>query len=360
MRQNWFFVVRGIIVLFFFFGGVTSSVRCGRMPPPSWPWWNREDSLAVRDVLEKWTDIFQPIHALSDTFRVDISFGLNYADSSSRTGDTLYKIAHFIRAWIEPGENRRNDLYQFGVTVDTVSLSDTFCQVIYRDTFNMSGLYLEFDTIWVVGFRPDTLIDTTKTPAETTIVQRVSYVGKRGFSVLQQAVKNYGWEFYRWIFLRRDTLPDTNYYTVVKISGGYTQIPTAEESPRISRVILNKPGRADTIFYAPRADGRGLTNLKPIDSLYQIRAGEEVSIVVNTATPQDTVADKNRIFLTVVGRTVDITTGAQSGSGVLRFSSSDTGYQHIFIEVLPVSNLLYPNSAFTGTIWAIPVRVVSE
>lgn len=338
--------------------------QCGRVSPPQWPWWTSEDSTAVKKALELWLGYLTPSPAWSDTFRLSLSLGLNYSDSSSRTGDTLYKIAHLIRAWVRPGENCRNDTcldrYQFGVTVDTTVMNDTFCQVIYRDSFTSSQLYLEFDTLWVVGFRPDTMIDTTKTPPETTIVHRVSYVEKRGFQESQQIFKGFCWSANRWLFLRRDTVPDTCYYSLIKISGGYSLIPNAEESPQISRVILSKPGKVDTIYYSPRSDGKGLTNLKSLDSIYTMRAEEDVSILISTTTPADTIADRNWIFVTISGRSTDITTAARTGSGIVRFSTADTGYQHIYIEVLPATNIFYPYSNFSGTVWSIPVRVIAD
>ncbi len=125
-------------------------------------------------------------------------------------------------------------------------------------------------------------------------------------------------------------------------------------------MILSKPGRVDTIFSSPLRDGRGLTNLRWLDSLYQVRAEEEITVRVITSTPQDTIADKNRFFLTVAGNKTDITQTALQGEGVVRFTASDTGYQHIYVEAIPYLNLLYPLSSYTGTLWAIPVKVVLE
>ncbi len=335
-------------------------LECGRMAPVPWPWWTNEDSTAVKNAIAPWSDYLNPLQVLRDTFRLRFSTNLTYTDSSSRTGDTIYKIAHIIDAWIEPGEVQRKDIYQFGVTVDTVSMIDTFCQVIYRDSITQCLLHVEFDTLWVVGFRPDTIIDTTKTPPETTIVQKVSYVECRGFDEIQHATKSYTWVANRWLFLRRDTLPDTFYYSLVKLSGGYAHIPIAEEAPQISRVVLSKPGKVDTFYNSPRVDGKGLTNLRFLDSLYKIAVNEEIAISIATSTPQDTLADKNRFFVTVAGSKIDITTGAKSGDAYLRFSVNDTGYQHIYIEVLPLSNILYPGAGFKGIIWAIPVQVISE
>lgn len=335
-------------------------MNCGRVSPPQWPWWTSEDSASVRRELEKWQSYFSVARAWQDTFRLDFNACLNYSDSSSRSGDTLYKIAHLMRVWVESGINFRKDIYQFGVTVDTTVMSDTFCQVIFRDSFSSGIMHTEFDTLWVIGFRPDTIIDTTSTPPETTIVYKVSSVEKRDFPATHYETKEFNWTFSRWLYMRRLTSGDTFNYTVRKISGGYAFIPSSEEAPQITRVVLGKPGRMDTIYFAPRSDGKGLTNLKPLDSLYSIHPNEEVTVSIYTTTPQDTVVDRNRFFVTVRGYTLDVTAGPKMGQGTVRFSSMDTGYQHIFIEVLPTSNLLYPHSPFTATIWAIPIRVVSE
>jgi hypothetical protein len=356
INYNYFPFAILIIILFL--------VQCGRVPPPKWPWWTNSDSTAVRQELEKWHTYLNPAPVWDDTILVNLLIGLNYSDSSSRTGDTIYKIAHLTRIWVNPGQSARNDttldIYQFGVTVDTLVMDDTFCQVIYRDSFSSARLYMEFDSLWVVGFQPDTIIDTTKSPPETTIVQRVNYTEKRGFPQQQQAFKEFSWSVNRWLFLHRDTMPDTCYYSLIKISGAYARIPNAEASPQISMVILSKPGRVDTIYFSPRIDGKGLTNLKPLDSIYTIRAGEDISILITTSTPSDTVADRNRFFVTVKGRTTDVTISARSGNGNIRFGNADTGYQHIYLKVLPNSNIFYPNSDFTGTVWAIPVRVIPE
>ncbi len=334
--------------------------QCGRTPPPRWPWWTQEDSIATERALLPWRDFLNPFKVLTDTYRLGFTIGLTYQDSSSRTGDTIYKIAHIIRAWVGPTDSIHINIYQFGVTVDTIVMKDTFCQVIYRDSMSACRLHMEYDSLWVVGFRPDTLVDTTKTPPETTVVQKVSYVEKRGFPTVQQATKIYAWATNRWLFLPRERSLDTFFYSLAKISGGYANIPNAEESPQITRVILSRPGQVDTIFYSPRKDGRGLANLRWLDSLYQVRVNEELLLTVIAGTPQDTIADKNRFFLTISGNKNDITQTALRGVGVVRFTTADTGYQHIYIEALPYTNLFYPFAPYTGTLWVIPVKVISE
>ncbi|MEO0079094.1 MAG: hypothetical protein ABIK44_00230 [candidate division WOR-3 bacterium] len=336
-------------------------MSCGTEPPPPWPWWTSEDSVAVRAELAKWEPVMTTAYRFADTFRLGISSKLAYQDSSSKTGDTLYKFAHVLRAWVEPWGSVHDstyDIYQFGVTVDTVSMNDTFCEVAYRDSMSDCRVTFEFDSLWVVGYRPDTTIDTTRTPPETTIVYRVTWTEKRGFANPVTATKTYSWSAMRKLFLRLDTTSQKRSYRLCKTTGVAISTPTSEQAPAITRLIMSKPGADDTFFYAPRADGRGLYNLRPLDSLYTLHTNEAVTVTVITKTPDDTTAEKNRFFLTLLGTKSDITTNAKTGQAQVAFGPADTGYHHIYIEVLPSSNLLYPNADYLSTVWALPVRVI--
>jgi len=297
----------------------------------------------------------------ADTFRLGLSAALNYQDSMSRTGDTIYKFAHVLRAWVEPWGSVHDstwDSYQFGVTVDTVAMNDTFCEVAYRDSMTACRVAFEYDSLWVVGFKPDTLIDTTRTPPETTIVPRVSYTEKRGFPVAETAVKSYAWSAMRKLFLRLDTTSVSRRYRLVKTTGFAVYTPTTEEAPAITQLIMSRPGSDDTFFYAPRKDGRGLYNLRPLDSLYTVHPGEPVTVTVLTSTPTDTTVEKNRFYLTFRDAKTDITVNAQTGQGQIVFAASDTGFKHVYVEVLPFANLLYRSAGYLSTVWALPVRVI--
>ncbi len=347
--------------LFFSFGGLVGAFLfvfsgCGTEPPPPWPWWTTQDSTAVETELAGWKDVLDPTAGIAglvaDTWRGQIRL----ADSTSEKGDTLYKFARLLSVEIEVESAGHANVMQFGVTVDTLPMKDTFCEVTYRDSSLLTRARFTYDSLWVIGFRPDTQISGS--PPETTIIYRPSYTERRGFAIPQTAVKTFAWTAMRKVFLVRDTLKDTLFYTLRKLTGVAAYVPSATDAPNINRVIFSRLGGIDTVFYAPRQDGRGLYNLKEPASLYTVAAGERVTVAVTTTTPVDTAVDKNRFFLIVSGRAKDITLNARRGEG--SFAFADTGLQHVYVRVVPLSNLLYPTVKYTGTFWAIPVRVVNQ
>jgi len=155
------------------------------------------------------------------------------------------------------------------------------------------------------------------------------------------------------VFLPKDSGAAT--YHLRRLTGFASFVPGAQDAPSIASVVLSKPGRVDTLFYSPRLDGRGLYNLRSVDSLYQVQAGERVDITVSTSTPTDTTVDRNRFFLLVGGSLLDITSGAKSGAG--SFQLADTGLRTVYVEVVPQSSLFYRDAAHKSTVWAIPVQV---
>ncbi|MBM3322050.1 hypothetical protein FJY69_00985 [candidate division WOR-3 bacterium] len=324
---------------------------CGTDAPADWQWWTAADSAAVRDTLAAWRGTLDAHEALSDTLRLNLSVRLTAADSTSASGDPLYKFARLLAVWSVPAESGHADEYRFGVTVDTMVLqgrpmTDTFCQVAYRDTLARTRTYFLYDSLWVVSFFPETLPDTS-------VVYRVAGVERRGFATSQTSSKTHDWAARREVFLPKDSAGP---YRVEKLTGFAVSVPTAQDAPGISRVVLNRPGQSDTFFYSPRRDGRGLYNLRPLDRLYTVHQDEQVDLVVTTSTPADTNVDRNRFFVGIEGRKLDITAGARQGA--VTFAFSEPGYQHVYLQVLPLSNLFYRDAAFTGTTWALPVRVL--
>lgn len=344
-RRTLLFVLNSLLV-----GAAT--IGCDSGGQPSWPWWTARDSAAVRSAIASWHGVLAAWPMLADTLRLNLSVGLTYEDSVSTTGDTLYKLAHILRAWFEPTDSVHAEVLQFGVTADTVAMRDTFCEVAYRDSMAACRINVGYDSIWVVGYRPDTLIDTTRTPPETTVTFRASISELRGFAEPQVEMRLHSWSGFRKLFLKRTT--DTT-YVLRKLTGFRVATPTAEEAPSVTRVVLRRPGKQDTLFYAPRKDGRGLYNLRPVDSLYALRVGEVLGVEVAVSTPSDTISLKNRFYLTVSGRRADITANARQGIGSASFSG--VGYEHLYLEVVPTTALVYPNRSYTSTVWAIPVVV---
>jgi len=284
--------------------------------------------------------------ALSNPVTLDLSVGLSAADSTSTTGLTLYKFAHLLSVRPEPAESVHADVYQFGVAVDTIAMIDTFCQVDYWDSLQGAGLRFSYDSLWQVTFRPDTQPDST-------VVWRVLSSELVGFTTPRETLKAFDWTARRVLFLPKDSGAAT--YHLRRMTGFAAFCPSPQDAPSVTTVVLARPGRVDTFFYAPRTDGRGLYNLRSVDSLYEVQSGELVDVTVNTGTPVDTTADRNRFFLSVGTTRTDITSGALRGAG--SFSFADTGYHSVYIEVVPRSSYAYKDAAHVSTTWAIPVRV---
>ncbi len=320
----------------------------------SWPWWTAGDSAAVAAELGQWREMLNANQVLTGDLTCGWNSPLTYGDTTSETGDTVYKFAHLLSVRFEPTDSIHENEYLFGVTADSVAMTDTFCAVTYRDSMGSCLVHFEYDSLWIVGFRPETTVVESLVPPETTIVQRMSYQELRGFDSPQRETKSYGWSAFRKLFLRKDD----SAYVLAKTTGFGVYTPTAEDAPSFSSqsgVILSRPGRADTICYTAKPSGRNIYNLVSIDSLYALDVGEEVRLEVTATTPEDSVVDKNRFFVGIEGVKTEITVNARHGDGTISFTQA--GRHHIYIEILPLSNLLYPRTGYAGTIWAIPVQV---
>jgi hypothetical protein len=321
-------------------------VGCGTEPPPNWQWWRSADTTGVRTELANWRGFLNANRALSNPVGVDLSVRLSAADSTSTTGATLYKFAHLISVQPASAESLQADELHFGVAVDTVAMTDTFCQVDYWDSLKTDSCRFAYDSLWVVTFHPDTQPDSS-------VIWRVTSSDLVGFPSAQETVKTFDWAARHVVFMPKDSGAAS--YHVRRVTGFAAFVPSSQDAPSIANVVLSRPGHVDTLFYSPRLDGRGLYNLRSIDSLYQIQPGESVGVTVNAGTPVDTTVDRNRFFLSAGGTKVDITSGSKQGTG--SFSLADTGYQSVYLEVVPQSSLLYKDATHMSTIWAIPVRV---
>lgn len=321
-------------------------VGCGAKPPADWQWWRSADTAGVQTELASWRGPLDGSRALSNPVTLNLSLGLSVADSTSTTGLMLYKFAHLISVRPEPSESVHADEFHFGVAVDTIAMTDTFCQVDYWDSLLAAGYRFSYDSLWAVTFHPDTQPDST-------VMWRVTSANLLGYATPQETVKTFDWAARRVLFLPKDSGAAT--YHLRRLTGFAASSPSSQDAPGVTTIVLSRPGRVDTFFYSPRTDGRGLYNLRSIDSLYEVQPGERIDIVVNASTPADTTVDRNRFFLSAGGTKVDITSGSKQGTG--SFSLADTGYQSVYIEVVPLSSLLYKDATHMSTIWAIPVRV---
>lgn len=342
------FVLAAVVV-----PGLLLLAGCGNQPPADWQWWSSADTAAVQAELVRWQGPLDARLALADTLRLNTSLPLLFTDSSSATGETLYKFKHVLDAWPDVEARGHGEAYLFSRTNDTVAMTDTFCQVDYMDTVMATALHFRYDSLWVVGYRPDTTVDTTKTPPETTIVFRASYTEARGFDVPQTLAKSYDWSARRVLHMNKDSAV-CNYKTV-KFTGCGILVPTAQDAPSITWVAFERPGRSDTFFYSSRQapDLRGLYNLRPVDSLYTIGQNEPLDVTV--VTSGDSAAERERFFVGANGHKTEITQTGKLGHGTVSFA--DTGYQHVYVQAVSVSGLNYTTSTYKTTYWAIPLWV---
>jgi len=347
VRHRWLSQIRqsgrlGLLAL----AALLAVVGCGAEPPADWQWWRSADTAGVQTELASWRGPLDGSRALSNPVTLNLTLGLSAADSTSTTGLMLYKFAHLVAVRPEPSESVHADEYHFGVAVDTIAMTDTFCQVDYRDSLLAAGYRFSYDSLWAVTFHPDTQPDSS-------VTWRVTSANLLGYATPQETVKTFDWAARRVLFLPKDSGAAT--YHLRRLTGFAASSPSSQDAPGVTTIVLSRPGRVDTFFYSPRTDGRGLYNLRSIDSLYEVQSGEQIDVTVSTSTPTDTTTDRNRFFLSAGNTRTDITSGALRGAG--SFSLADTGYQSIYVEVVPLSSLAYKDAAHFSTTWAIPVRV---
>lgn len=327
-------------------------LSCGREAPPLWPWWTKEDSLAVQQELAKWKSVLTQTLFVYGVKTIPTLSRVHRKDSTSITGDSLQKIQHITSVKDSLIQSFHSDSFQFGVTTDTVALTDTFCEVTFKDSLALFGL-INYDTLWMLKYQQDTIIDTTKVPPETSYVWLLDTLEKR--PKIGDVGKYYSASAMRKLHFKKVS----SEYKLNRLTGFAVFIPEPDSAPKIQYVAFSKPGKTDTFYYAPRKDLKGLYNLRHIDSLYTLKKDEPIEVTVSTTTPEDTAIDRNFFFLQIMGgaKTNISTSDPKSGTGTVRFP--DTGIKHLNIEVVPASALYYPKTVYKATIWAIPVKVIS-
>ncbi len=349
MRKKYLLSFIGLFLLLLF--------SCGTKPPPAWPWWTEQDSLAVLSELALWRDSINGFHFLKtasgDTLMksIDISISLSSEDFISRTGDSIVKIAHLLSCYERLGDSLHIDEMIFGVKVDTLETKDTFCFVTYKDSTRNCIAALRFDSLWIVKFRIDTIF-TNVTPWET--IWELDTFYKKGFAYPEEEEKIYHFTTARKLELRKEKYQVS--YKLKYLTGFTMYLPSSAEAPNVRFVAFIRPERSDT-FYSFSNSGRyGVMNLKSKDSIFTIAKNQPVNVKILA----DSSSDKNYFFLSYgepsVTTKYNITKSSGTGKMIINFNS--VGLKHLYFEVLPGSNLYYPFSQWKSTTWAIPIRVV--
>jgi hypothetical protein len=334
--------------------GLAVLSGCTDKAPPAWPWWTSADSTAAKAELAEWRDSTNTrlfVEGASEPL-LD-SAGIIARDSTSPTGDSLIKIRRLTGFGLAPGSLIRWDSLLFGVTVDSLMpevTGDTFCHVTTKDSSATDFCILSLDEYWVVKYRPDTTVDTTAAPPETTITWRANTGAL--ISGPTEFQKNVPSMAKRYLHLRK-TGPD---YELRRLSGYGLYLPTTSDAPVVRYLILNYQGSTDTFRLGAQMDHvHGIYNLRDKDSLYEVRTGESLSVQVVTDAPS-LAGDQYYFLARVDGRRSYLARGTGM-TGFRRVAFTTTGVRHLTVEVIPQSNLLYPDESFTATIWSLPVRV---
>ncbi|MEO0108603.1 MAG: hypothetical protein ABIK62_05465 [candidate division WOR-3 bacterium] len=339
-----------VLALLFVFG-------CHDTTPPPWPWWTKADSTAVlselaagRDSTETRLFIEGRVQPLID------SSAITARDSTSPTGDSLIKITRLAGFGIHTGSLVHSDSLLFGVTVDSLSpevTGDTFCQVIVRDSSANDFCVLSYDEYWVIKYRQVITIDTTVTPPETTVTYRLDSLAPPPYAVrgAAQSQKEVSSMAKRYVYLRKSG----SSYALRRMSGYGLYLPTSTSAPVVRYMVLSRLGILDTFKLSAQADHRhGIYNLRDRDSLYTVKAGESLGVFIRTDAPKS--GDKF-YYLARIDTTRVLFNRGDSMLGMRRVVFREPGIKHLVVEVVPQSNLLYPNSEFSAAIWSLPIRV---
>lgn len=328
---------------------------CGTEAPALWPWWTKEDTLAVNTELAKWRDTingYLPIK--NQSYVYDINVPLLSTDTNPRSNyvDSIIKVAHLLGFNYTVVERDPILEYTFGRKNDTIIMKDTFCYVKYRDSSN-AIVAIQVDSIWTIRFYPDTTIDTTTTPAETVVTYRMLNYAKTYYNRLEEE-KHFYYQTTRYLELKKDSAFCN--YRFKHLTGFGSYLPNNTLAPTISYIVLTRiTGQRDTFRYSPRADNKGILNLRDKDSLYLVDLNQplEVQVTLTTSASPNYVfisyghpTVSNKIFVPVVNNVASTT-----------ITLPQEGLNHLYIEVIPTDALFYRHIAWKTTIWALPVRV---
>lgn len=340
---------------------VTVLLSCKNESRTPWPWWTKQDSIAVQKELNNWRDTLNGSNFIRQQngsaipYLLSISVPIVKTDTAPRSQpiDSIVKIAHFLGFSNTLGNWIHNDELTFGRKNDTNPMRDTFCYVTYTDsTSNCIGV-LRYDSIWTIKFYPETTI----TPTETIITYRAYPPIKTGLPYTTEEQNIYSLAVMRKLELKKDSA--ATIYRLRNLTGFGTYVPNTTYAPAISYIILTRPGKTDTFRYSPRSDGKGIYNLKHKDSLYSVAVGESIEVNIITTTPADTLTDYNYFFISsgapFVTTKYHVTKSTRTGKGKIAFAQ--TGLGHLYVEVIPASTLFYPFDLWRSTVWALPIRV---
>jgi hypothetical protein len=332
---------------------------CHNMAPPLWPWWTAQDREAATRELDAWRDsittrgfVEGQVEELNDYTAII------KRDSSSPTGDSLIKVRHLLGFGLMTADMTVWDSLLFGVTDDSLTTdtfpTDTFCHVMAVDS-SVNGIAIaRFDEYWVIYYRPDTTIDTTAAPPETTIAYKLDSRAPPPRLVQEGVVekqKPAHPRTSRYVYLRKEGAE----YRLQRMSGFSLYLPKPEDAPAIRNIMLTYQGRADTFKLSAQEKLLGIYNLRQKDSLFNVRKGEPLLVFIKNDAPK-LDGDLYYFLARIDGQRTALGKGtAMTAPDTVVFTQP--GIHHLILEVIPQSSLFYPRLALSVAAWSLPIRV---
>lgn len=341
--------------------GALLVIGCDSEAPPPWPWWTDADRTQVNAELAAWRDSISTRSFLEGAVEAfsDSTF-IIARDSTSPTGDSLVKIARLTGFGMRSDDAARRDSLWFSVGVDSfytdTSWSDTGCHVIAVDSSNSGKGILRCDKYWVIKYRPDSTIDTTVIPYDTTITWRLDAQAPAPEVHEGQTFefeKDLSWLVNRYVYLRKENTQPV--YRLRRLSGSSLYLPSTTDAPNIRLISFAYQGVTDTFRLGATNNNRGINNLFDRDSLYSVRKGEPLNLRVQAAEVPKLKGDRYWFFARIENQRVALGADTLGVSAALTFANA--GLQHLLIEAVPQSNLFYPGNDFAITVWSLPIRV---
>jgi hypothetical protein len=341
--------------------GTLLVVGCQSKSPPPWPWWTDADRAQVTSELAAWHDSISTrsflegaVEAFSDSTTI-IS-----RDSTSPTGADLVKIARLTGFGLRSDDTARRDSLWFSVGVDSLntptSWSDSGCHVIAVDSSNSGKGILRCDKYWVIRYRPDSIIDTTVSPYDTTITWRLDAqapVPEVHEGQTFEFEKDISWLVKRHLYLRKENTKPV--YHLRRLSGSSLYLPSTTDAPSIRLIALTYQGITDTFRLGATSNNHGINNLYDRDSLYSVRRGEPLNLRVQASESPKLKGDRYWFFARTENQRRWLGSDTLGVSAALTFANA--GLQHLLVEAVPQSNLFYPGNDFAITVWSLPIRV---
>jgi hypothetical protein len=212
---------------------------------------------------------------------------------------------------------------------------------------------LQYDRYWVIQYHRIVTVDTTVAPPETTVTYRLDSLAPPPRLVQGQTFetqKDAPWNVKRYVYLRKAG----SAYPLRRMSGFSVFLPTTTDAPNISMISLSYQGYTDTFRLGGQQNRKGIYNLRDRDSLYAVIKNTPLGLRINTGKPS---LGGDRFYYFARLDTQRILLGKDTTGLTASVVFPNAGLKYLLIEVIPQSNLFYPQREYAIAVWSMPIRV---